>query len=165
MLGETKSWAHIPETFLLKEYHKYIPIKRRSVFSQLKKWKTKLCFPWSRNDACSRLMVHLFTNRFVSIHPKCQSTMSSQRWNVLPRLFIIHNSAKQVANIDIWGYLSSWSGTEDGTEAWGGEEVLSSRFFGIVQKLAENIYFIWMDSFQCLHGWSSLLLLWLVLEL
>ena len=64
MLGETKSWADIPETFLLKEYHKYIPIKRRSVFSQLKKWKTKLCFPWSRNDACSRLMVHLFTNRF-----------------------------------------------------------------------------------------------------
>ena len=62
MLGETKSWADIPETFLLKEYHKYLPIKRRSVFFQLKKWKTKLCFPWFRNDAFSRLMVHLFTN-------------------------------------------------------------------------------------------------------
>ena len=37
MFGETKSWADIPETFLLKEYHKYIPIKRRSCFLPVKK--------------------------------------------------------------------------------------------------------------------------------
>ena len=44
MLGEIKSWADIPETFLLKEYHKYIPIKRRSVFSQLKKMEEQIVF-------------------------------------------------------------------------------------------------------------------------
>ena len=44
MLGEIKSWADIPETFLLKEYHKYIPIKRISVFSQLKNGRPDCVF-------------------------------------------------------------------------------------------------------------------------
>ena len=67
--------ADIPEIFLLKEYHKYILIKRRGVFSQLKKtWKTKLCFPRFRNDACNRLMVHLFTNRFCAHSSKMPLT-------------------------------------------------------------------------------------------
>ena len=37
MFDEIKSWADIPETFLLKEYHKYVPIKRRSCFLPVKK--------------------------------------------------------------------------------------------------------------------------------
>ena len=166
MLGEIKSWADIPETFLLKEYHMYIPIKRRSVFSQLKKWKTKLCFPSFRNDACSRLMVHLFTNRFCAHSSKMPINHVESAMKCFTAA--VHNPQIQRNKWGIsifWGYLSSWRGTEDGTEASGREEVLSCCFFGIVQKFAENIYFLWMDSFQCLHCWSSLLLLWLALEL
>ena len=44
MLGEIKSWADIPETFLLREYHKYIPIKRRSCFLPVKKMEDQIVF-------------------------------------------------------------------------------------------------------------------------
>ena len=122
MLGETKSWADIPETFLLKEYHKHIPIKSRSVFSQLKKWKTKLCFPWFRNDAYSRLMVHLFTNRFCAHSSKMPINHVESAMKCFTAA--VHNPQIQRNKWRIsifWGYLSSWSGTEDGTEAWGRE--------------------------------------------
>ena len=125
-----------------------------------------LCFPWFRNDACSRLMVHLFTNRFCAQSSKMPFNHVESWMKCFTAA--VHNPQIQRNKRGIsifWGYLSSLRGTEDGTEAWGREEVLSCCFFGIVQKLAKNIYFIWMDSFQCLHGWSSLLLLWLVLEL
>ena len=99
----------ISEIFLLKEYPKYILIKRIGVFSQLKKkWKTKLCFPWFRNDACSRLMVHLFTNRFCAHSSKMPITHVESAMKCFTAA--VHNPQIQRNKWGIsifWGYLSS----------------------------------------------------------
>ena len=129
--------ADIPEIFLLKEYHKYILIKRRGVFSQLKKkWKTKLCFP------CPL------------IQNATQPCRVSDEMFFHARLFIIHKFSETSGEYQYFGDICHLEVVQNWRR---NGEVLSCCFFGIVQKFAENIYLIFIDSVQamvCLHGWS-----------
>ena len=77
-----------------------------------------LCFPWFRNDACSRLMVHLFTNRFCA-HSSKMPINHVDKSAMKCFTAAVHNPQIQRNKWGIsifWGYLSSWSGTELKTE-------------------------------------------------
>ena len=101
--------AGIFRNFPLKRVPQVYTYYTKSCFLLVKtKWKTKLRFPWFRNDACSRLMVHLFTNRFCA-H---SSNMPFNHVESAMKCFtaVVHNPQIQRNKWGIsifWGYLSS----------------------------------------------------------